>query len=327
MDDIPRRDFLGYSTAAAISLIGPVGYGFDVEAAPQDERPPMTMQTSTETNKRLAREYYLVLDKDGPDAGGDYVAPNFQYYGANHTGFDGLTPDERGRAFYKAFPDFTHVILEQIAEGDIVVERIRYFATHMDTFMGIPGTGRKITFTGIDWVRFENGKAVERWGVADELDLRRQLLGLPDPHLTQTNKALAREYYEVIDQYGPMSGGAFSAPHSHYYGANHTGFVDTYPGSRGVAFYTAFPDFTHVILEQVAEGDYVVERIRYYATHKGPFMNIPATGRRITFTGIDWVRFVDGRSVERWGVADELDVRRQLLGEPDPRPAGGNGTL
>ncbi len=116
-------------------------------------------ETPIETNKRLAREYYLVLDKDGPDAGGDYVAPNFAYYGANHTGFDNLTADEQGRAFYKAFPDFTHVILEQIGEGDIVVERIRYFATHRDVFMGIPATGRRITFTGIDWVRFEDGKA------------------------------------------------------------------------------------------------------------------------------------------------------------------------
>jgi predicted ester cyclase len=140
-----------------------------------------------EVLKRLAREYYEVLDAGGADAGGDYVAPNFAYYGANHTGFECSTPDEQGRAFYRAFPDFTHVILEQIAEGDVVVERIRYFATHRDTFMGIAATGRRITFTGMDWVRFEHGKAVERWGVADEFDLRRQLLGEPDPRVAGGN--------------------------------------------------------------------------------------------------------------------------------------------
>lgn len=138
-------------------------------------------ETEVERNKRLAREYYEVLDRDGPDAGGGYVAPNFAYYGANHTGFECLTPDEQGRAFYRAFPDFTHVILEQIGSGSVVVERIRYFATHRDTFMGIAATGRRVTFTGMDWVYFENGLAVARWGVADEIDLRRQLLGLPDP--------------------------------------------------------------------------------------------------------------------------------------------------
>jgi predicted ester cyclase len=148
------------------------------------------MQSTTDTNKRRAREYYEVLDRDGPDAGGDYVAPNFAYHGANHTGFSNLTADEQGRAFYKAFPDFTHVILEQIAEGDIVVERIRYFATHKDTFMGIPATGRRITFTGVDWVFFQDGKAVTRWGVADELDLRRQLLGEPDPRPAGGNGTL-----------------------------------------------------------------------------------------------------------------------------------------
>jgi hypothetical protein len=37
----------------------------------------------------------------------------------------------------------------------------------------------------MDWVRFEGGKAVERWGVADELHLRRQLLGeIVDPLIT-----------------------------------------------------------------------------------------------------------------------------------------------
>lgn len=182
MGDVPRRDLLRYAIGAVGSLIGSAsGAAPKADAADAATRSTTMTATATETNKRLARDYYAVLDKDGPDAGGDYVAPNFAYYGANHTGFDGLTPEERGRAFYRAFPDFTHIILEQIAEADIVVERIRYVATHRDTFMGIPATGRRITFTGMDWVRFEHGKAVERWGVADELELRRQLLGQPGP--------------------------------------------------------------------------------------------------------------------------------------------------
>jgi predicted ester cyclase len=193
MAEIPRRSFL--EAAALVAAGGVASFGPGVasalaEGATGAGAGPGDAATMTETNKRLAREYYAVLDKYGADAGGAYVAPHFAYYGANHTGFDGLTPAERGRAFYHAFPDFTHVILEQIAEGDIVVERIRYYATHRDTFMGIPATGRRITFTGMDWVRFENGKSVERWGVADELDLRRQLLGEPDPRPAGGNGSL-----------------------------------------------------------------------------------------------------------------------------------------
>jgi predicted ester cyclase len=310
-DKMKRRSFLGYSAAAAVSMAGPIGVSSDVWA--DDIAKPESSQTSPETNKRLARAYYKAIDKGGPGAGREYIGPNSLYHGANHSGFENLTPAGLGKAFYTAFPDFTHIILDQVAEGDFVVERIRYFATHLGEFMGIAATGRPITFTGMDWVRFENGKAVERWGVASELDLRRQLLGLPDPVQTQTDKALAHEYYEVIDREGPPVGTPYGGKVSRYHGANHTGF-------EARLFYTAFPDFTHVIMDQVAEGDIVVERIRYFATHSGEFMGIPATGKRITFTGMDWVRFENGRAVERWGVASEYDLRRQLLGEPNPRP-------
>jgi predicted ester cyclase len=322
--DMKRRSFLAYS-AATSAFAGQMGVFPDIQAA--EEHPVTTSiftvsykETSIETNKRLAREYYKAIDQGGPGAGKDYIGPNALYHGANHSGFENLTPAGLGKAFYTAFPDFTHIILDQVAEGDFVVERIRYFATHLGEFMGIPATGRPITFTGMDWVRFENGKAVERWGVASEFDLRRQLLGLPDPVQPQTDKALAHEYYEVIDREGPAVGAPYGGKVELYHGANHTGFNAKSPADMGRLFYTAFPDFTHVIMDQVAEGDIVVERIRYFATHRGEFMGIPATGKRITFTGMDWVRFANGRIVERWGVASEYDLRRQLLGEPNPRP-------
>ncbi len=275
---------------------------------------------STEINKRMALEYYAVIDREGPGAGRDYIGPNSAYHGANHTGFENLTPAGMGRAFYAAFPDFTHIILDQVAEGDIVVERIRYFATHRGEFMGIPATGRRVTYTGMDWVRFENGKAVERWGVAGEDELRRQLLGEPDPRVGETQKLLAREYYDVIDDQGPLFGAPYGGPEEQYHGANHTGFDAKGPEDMARLFYTAFPDFTHVIMDQVSEGDIVIERIRYFATHKGEFMGIEATGRTITFTGMDWVRFEEDRIVERWGIANEWELRRQLLGLLDPNP-------
>ena len=274
---------------------------------------------STEINKRMARDYYTLIDREGPASGHGYIGPGYAYHGANHTGFENLTAAGMGKAFYTAFPDFTHIVLDQIAEGDCVVERIRYFATHCGTFMGIPATGRKVTFTGMDWVRFEDGKIVERWGVASEDDLRQQLLGLGLPRQAETQKLLAREYYDVIDSQGPVVGIPYDGENALYHGANHTGFEANGPDDMARLFYTAFPDFTHVVMDQVTEGDIVIERIRYFATHLGTFMGIAATGRTITFTGMDWVRFEDGRIAERWGVADELELRRQLLGLADPK--------
>ena len=267
-----------------------------------------------ERNKGEARAYYDVIDRDGLAAGERFKAPGYRYYGADHTGFINTGPGSLARAYYAAFPDFTHVILDQIADGDVVVERIRYFATHRDTFMGIPATGRKITFTGMDWVTFKDGKAVTRWGVAEELSIRRQLLGLPEPVPGETNKALAREYYEVIDRYGPDAGKPYFAPEYRYYGANHTGFDGLAPAERARAYYAAMKDFTHLILDQIAEGDVVVDRIGYQATHSGTFMGVPASGQRVHYTGIDWVQFRDTKIAARWGVGDSAGLRRQLLG-------------
>jgi predicted ester cyclase len=318
-EDMRRRSFLGYSAAVA-AISGSGGIPLIAEAAEETPDPAGGVKSSVEANKKMAKELYRLGDTGQSPPFEEFHTPNASYHGANHTGFENLTPAEMGKAFYTAFPDFTHVIVEQIGEGDIVVERIRYFATHLGEFMGIPPTGRTITYTGMDWVRFENGKIAERWGVANEFDLRRQLLGQPDPYQTQTNKTLAHEYYDVIDRDGIPAGRPYGGKNSLYHGANHSGLEAGGTAGFVSRIFAAFPDFRHAILDQVADGDIVVERIRYFMTHKGPFMGIEATGKPVTYTGMDWVRFENGIAVERWGVPGSLGLRRQLLGLPDPHP-------
>jgi predicted ester cyclase len=48
-------------------------------------------------------------------------------------------------------------------------------------FMGMPPTGKPFTVTVMDVCRFENGKMVEHWGVADQLALMEQIGALPEP--------------------------------------------------------------------------------------------------------------------------------------------------
>ena len=47
-------------------------------------------------------------------------------------------------------------------------------------------------------------------------------------------------------------------------------------------FYAAFPDYTHVIDEMVAEGDRVAVRLTFHATHQAEFQGIPSTGNAVT---------------------------------------------
>jgi predicted ester cyclase len=74
----------------------------------------------------------------------------------------------------------------------------------------------------------------------------------------------------------------------------------------------AFRDIHVTVEDQVAEGDKVSTRRTWQATHQGPYRGIAATGRRVKWTQISIVRFVDGRIVEDWAVADELSILQQL---------------
>jgi steroid delta-isomerase-like uncharacterized protein len=66
-----------------------------------------------------------------------------------------------------------------IVEGDKAVARIRLRGKHTGEFMGIPATGRDVDVQGIDILRFENGKVVERRGIFEDLNLLQQLGVIP----------------------------------------------------------------------------------------------------------------------------------------------------
>ena len=63
---------------------------------------------------------------------------------------------------------------------------------------------------------------------------------------------------------------------------------------------TAFPDLAVVVEDTVAEGAKVVVRWSVDATHAGDGLGIPATHRRVSFRGMTWLEFSDGRIVRGW---------------------------
>src|SRR5262245_41462273 len=63
---------------------------------------------------------------------------------------------------------------------------------------------------------------------------------------------------------------------------------------------TALPDLAVTVEGVVAEGDQVVVRWRVTGRHTGNGMGLPATGRVISFRGMTWIRYCDGKMVEGW---------------------------
>ena len=75
----------------------------------------------------------------------------------------------------------------------------------------------------------------------------------------------------------------------------------------------AFPDAKIVVEETIAEADKVVIRRSGHATHKGPFLDVPPTGKRVTLEGITIFRVEKGRVAEQWGELNLFDILRQLV--------------
>src|SRR5687767_2278440 len=68
------------------------------------------------------------------------------------------------------------------------------------------------------------------------------------------------------------------------------------PTKEGVTMFfrmyvAAFPDLRMVPEDVIASGDKVVARVRATGTHKGAFMGLSPTGRRVEVQLIDIIRF------------------------------------
>ena len=74
----------------------------------------------------------------------------------------------------------------------------------------------------------------------------------------------------------------------------------------------AFPDIQMTIEDMVAEGDKVAWRYTITGTHKGEYLGIAPTGKRITASTIIISRCVDGKEVEAWPSSDRLAMYQQL---------------
>lgn len=75
-----------------------------------------------------------------------------------------------------------------------------------------------------------------------------------------------------------------------------------------------FPDIAVSIEDQLADGDKVATRWTLSGTHSGELWGIPATGRRVSYTGITINRLHEGRIVEDWCEVNLMSILDQIGG-------------
>ena len=83
--------------------------------------------------------------------------------------------------FRAAFPDWREEVVELVAEGNTVAGRFRCSGTHLGEFLGNPPTGKRMEVEEVFFLRAEDERFVDFWGLEDSMGRMRQLGLIPTP--------------------------------------------------------------------------------------------------------------------------------------------------
>ncbi|QHS52189.1 ester cyclase [Edaphobacter sp. 12200R-103] len=107
------------------------------------------------------------------------MAPEARTHGLEHP--DGTAVDGSGafKAFHKqlcsSFSEIHVDVTHTISGEDLTAACCVVTALHTGDGLGVPATGKKVTFTGMCMVRLQDGRAVEAWNNFDLNSMYQQL--------------------------------------------------------------------------------------------------------------------------------------------------------
>jgi steroid delta-isomerase-like uncharacterized protein len=136
---------------------------------------------SPEENKAIVRRWFEETDKGNYGIVDELCAPDYIDHNPPLPGMgDGSAGIHRAnKALRAAFPDTVHTILDQIAEGDKVMTRLRGRGTFKGEILGIPPNGKVVEIEGVAIHRLADGKLVEHWAQTDQLSFMQQMGAIP----------------------------------------------------------------------------------------------------------------------------------------------------
>jgi steroid delta-isomerase-like uncharacterized protein len=132
---------------------------------------------------------------------------------------------------------------------------------------------------------------------------------------TNQNKALVRRFTEEVWNKGNLD--VVTEIFAEDYVRHDLRPGNPLPGPEGqkriaADFRAAFPDLHTTIDLVVAEANMVMVRWTTEGTHTVQWGNVPPTGKRASFSGVNIFRIENGRVVELWNHRDDLGLMQQL---------------
>ncbi len=128
------------------------------------------------------------------------------------------------------------------------------------------------------------------------------------------NKALDRRWYEEVWNQGNVASYEELASPDLVVHNPPPGITGDFEGvKQAISIHrTGFPDMHLELEDQLAEGDKAVSRWTVTGTHRGEWVGIPPTGKRISIEAISIQRWRGGKMVESWLAMDMLGWMQQI---------------
>jgi steroid delta-isomerase-like uncharacterized protein len=143
--------------------------------------------SAQEQNKQVVRQFFEAFDRHDTDRIGQLVSStNYSFHIGGIPSMDWNGHKQFIIAITNAFPDIHHDIVDMVAEGeDKVADRFYVTGTHKGELQGIPPSGKKVSFGGMQFSTIINGKIIEIWANVDMMGLMQQIGAIP----TSTSRA------------------------------------------------------------------------------------------------------------------------------------------
>jgi steroid delta-isomerase-like uncharacterized protein len=163
---------IALATTLATASLGFAAVANAASAAPVHSVQAVTASQSdfnVKANERVVEAFLQdVVNEHNGNHAANYMNPGIQWFG----GIVGTVTGSANVAglfagVIAAFPDAHIVINDIFGQGDQVVVRVVVSGTQEGAVLGIPASGRPVSWTGVDVYRLDNGKISNIWAGDD----------------------------------------------------------------------------------------------------------------------------------------------------------------
>lgn len=124
------------------------------------------------------------------------------------------------------------------------------------------------------------------------------------------NKAVAKYFYEVIASENRLDEVSKYVSENCVLNMNGKIIPMGLAGMKEhmIAVRKTYPEYSMKITRQFSEGDYVISEFIMTGTHEGEWLGMKPTHKKLSFSGINIDKIVDGKIVEHGGAVNTFET-------------------